>query len=80
MDKCLKRYKNIKRNKEKMDDAIEEEFDDRWITHYKESETEYNLFYKSEVNNVDLFFYYINEENKSYELTILNILSINFSY
>ena len=45
-----------------MDDE-EEEFDYSWIKNYKETEEAYNLFYKSEVNNVELFFYYINEEN-----------------
>ena len=50
-----------------MDDEVEE-LDYCWITHYKETEAEYDLFYKSEVNKVNLFFYYINEQNEHHKI------------
>jgi hypothetical protein len=59
-----------------MDDIIDDTIDDTWVTDYKREEENYNDFYNEKVNNIKVFFMYINTDK-----TIVNIrqesLSLN---
>ena len=41
----------------------EEDIDTSWIEEYKDSEKEYDVFYKDKCTRVKLFFMYVNKEN-----------------
>ena len=42
---------------------MEEELDNSWVDDYKKKEELYNEFYNEKINNVKVFFMYVNNEN-----------------
>ena len=51
-----------------------EELDDSWIKEIEEEEKEYNSFYKEENDTINIFFIYINRQNKIYYIKKDNIV------
>ena len=49
-------------NNEEEDDI--ESIDESWVNEFKEEEEEYNDFYKEKVDNITLFFLYVNKEKE----------------
>lgn len=53
---------NNHNNQEEEDDI--ESIDESWVNEFKEEENEYNDFYKEKVDNITLFFLYVNKEKE----------------
>ena len=53
---------NNEDNNEEDDDI--ESIDESWVNEFKEEEEEYNDFYKEKVDNITLFFLYVNKEKE----------------
>jgi hypothetical protein len=45
-------------------EAAEEAFEEEWIKKYKETEEEYNIFYKSAILEIKIIFIYVDENNE----------------
>lgn len=53
---------NNNHNNQEEDDI--ESIDESWVNEFKEEEKEYNDFYKEKVDNITLFFLYVNKEKE----------------
>jgi len=56
-------YNNNNNNNNEDDNDIES-IDESWVNEFKEEEEEYNDFYKEKVDNITLFFLYVNKEKE----------------
>ena len=59
-------------------DSLDEELDDTWIEDFFSMEKNYNKFYKEPCKYIDIFFIYVNNENKI-ELLKKNNINLNNS-
>ena len=59
-------YNNNNNNnqEEEEDDDDIDSIDESWVNEFKEEEEEYNDFYKEKVDNITLFFLYVNKEKE----------------